>query len=198
MKAHGFTLIELMVAVAILGILSAIAVPKLFAFKAKAVMSEVTVQFASFERLAEVHTATQASTPQSIQELGLDIPSSRFFKYNSFVEAKASGNGSNAGSNKKNTGKNQGQGQQKQVVCHNGHSITIANPAVYNAHLAHGDQAGECPNSEAALVFEAQSLQSIASNCAAGSTLQVKANAQGTARVEVSGNCSEYMVGHDH
>jgi prepilin-type N-terminal cleavage/methylation domain-containing protein len=196
MKAHGFTLIELMVAVAILGILSAIAVPKLFAFKAKAVMTEVTVQFSTFERLVEVHTATSASALGSIEELGLAVPRSRFFKYNSFTEAKKSGNSSNAGSNKKNSGKN--QGQEKQVVCHNSHSITIANPAVYKAHLAHGDQAGECATQDDALVFEVVGLQSIASDCAKGSTLQAKANSQGTARIEVSGNCSEYMVGHDH
>lgn len=38
------------------------------------------------------------------------------------------------------------EGQNKQTLCHKGLStITVADPAVYNAHLQHGDTPGPCP-----------------------------------------------------
>lgn len=35
-------------------------------------------------------------------------------------------------------------GQPKTTICHNGNTITVANPAVLNGHLGHGDTIGSC------------------------------------------------------
>lgn len=48
-----------------------------------------------------------------------------------------------------------GKGQEKVTICHvtgsGSHTITVANPAVVNAHLKHGDSIGECPTSPIAV-----------------------------------------------
>src|SRR5918994_2661348 len=44
--------------------------------------------------------------------------------------------------------KDKGQGQDKETLCHNGHAITVAEPAG-EAHLNHGDTRGPCPAGEA-------------------------------------------------
>lgn len=54
MKTHGFTLIELMIVVAIIAFLAVLAVPQLFNYKAKAYQAEVAMN------LASLHTAQQA------------------------------------------------------------------------------------------------------------------------------------------
>lgn len=54
MKNQGFTLIELMIVVAIIAFLSVLAVPHLYRYKAKAYQAEVAMN------LASLHTAQQA------------------------------------------------------------------------------------------------------------------------------------------
>ncbi len=54
MKSQGFTLIELMIVVAIISFLAVLAVPHLFHYKAKAYQAEVAMN------LASLHTAQQA------------------------------------------------------------------------------------------------------------------------------------------
>jgi len=54
MKSHAFTLIELMIVVAIVGFLATVSVPQYFQYQAKARQTEVAVN------LASLHTAQQA------------------------------------------------------------------------------------------------------------------------------------------
>jgi type IV pilus assembly protein PilA len=54
MKSHGFTLIELMIVVAIIAFLAVVGVPQLFHYKNKAYQAEVATN------LASLHTAQQA------------------------------------------------------------------------------------------------------------------------------------------
>lgn len=193
MRSHGFTLIEAMTSVALIGILSAIALPGFHSFKTKAVLTELTVQFSIFEKMAETHRDQFGSMPQNLSDFGMEVPKSMFFSYSAFLDtSKSSGGNAQSG---KNTGKNNGNGQTKQVVCHQNHSITVANPAIYNAHLAHGDGIGQCANQGMEFVLQAQLINGLESDCAKGATLQSMINSTSAIRIETQGNCSHYMVG---
>lgn len=91
-------------------------------------------------------------------------------------------------------------GQNKQTICHNGHSITVADPAIYNAHLQHGDNASSCSDdqdkaSEYELILQAKTLRAFQNDCPMGATIQSQFNRTGAVRVELAGNCSNYIPG---
>lgn len=174
--------------VVVIGVLSSIALPKMSQIKAKAVLSELVVQFSAFEKLGGAHVALTGSVPVDLKEMGFGVPNSVYFSYTSMQQGSASTSGS------PNVGKNQGKGQVKQVVCHGGHSITIANPAVYNAHLAHGDGVGACESGSPELILKAVLLTPLAPSCAQGSSIQSQLGLSGALQVELVGSCMNYMV----
>ena len=77
----GFSLIELMVAIVIMGALSAIAVPKLFGQMAKAKASELYSSAGSYIHLQDTYNAEYNERIGSWKVIGYIMPSNKDFKY---------------------------------------------------------------------------------------------------------------------
>jgi len=70
----GFTLIELMVVIVIIGILAAIAIPKLFGMSAKAKASEVGPAASTWVKLQLAYIMEQNSGPGDNTDIGYSLP----------------------------------------------------------------------------------------------------------------------------
>ena len=73
MKKQGFTLIELMVVIVIMGILAAVAVPKLFGMIAKSKASEVGPAAGTYVKLADVYFV-ENNTMGTWKDIGYNAP----------------------------------------------------------------------------------------------------------------------------
>ena len=91
MKKQGFTLIELMVVIVIMGILAAVAVPKLFAQIEKSKASEVGPAAGSWVHLQDAYAVDQGKTGD-FTAIGYEKPTSAYISY-SGTAAKWTANG---------------------------------------------------------------------------------------------------------
>jgi len=73
----GFTLIELMVVIVIIGILAAIAIPKLFGMSAKAKASEVGPAASTYIKLQQAYTIETGADPGDAKAIGYSLPGTR-------------------------------------------------------------------------------------------------------------------------
>ena len=146
MNSRGFTLIELMVAVVIMGILALIAVPVASQMIARARATEAVVTIKTYERM---QTAYYDATGElgSLETLGLELPKNGFFSYTLIEPTKPL-------SQLAIKGGLAVAGVGKVDLCHippgnpqNAHVIRVGHPA-YDAHLAHGDAPAPCPGQE--------------------------------------------------
>ena len=81
MKKQGFTLIELMVVIVIMGILAAVAVPKLFGMIAKSKASEVGPAAGTYVKLQDAYVAEQGTKVGTWTEIGYKMANSSNFTY---------------------------------------------------------------------------------------------------------------------
>lgn len=81
MKKQGFTLIELMVVIVIMGILAAVAVPKLFGMIAKSKASEIGTAAGTYVKLQDAYVAEAGTAIGSWTTIGYNMPQSNNFEY---------------------------------------------------------------------------------------------------------------------
>jgi type IV pilus assembly protein PilA len=85
-KSKGFTLIELMVVIVIIGVLAAIAIPKFMDASTKAKFGEMPVIMASYDHAQLARLAETASLAAQFSDLIMDDPTgSKWFMYTYFV-----------------------------------------------------------------------------------------------------------------
>lgn len=80
-QKHGFSLIELMVVIVIMGVLAAVAVPKLFGLMAKSKASELVISASTYIKLQDAYNIINEKQIGSWSSIGYEQKSNSNFKY---------------------------------------------------------------------------------------------------------------------
>lgn len=88
MKKQGFTLIELMVVIVIMGILAAVAVPKLFGMIAKSKASEIGPAAGTYVKLQDAYVAESGVYVGNWTMIGYNMPTSTNFDFNGAISSE--------------------------------------------------------------------------------------------------------------
>lgn len=89
MKKQGFTLIELMVVIVIMGILAAVAVPKLFGMIAKSKASEIGPAAGEYIKLQDAYVSETGVYYGGWKKIGYTMSSNTVFEYSGAVGESA-------------------------------------------------------------------------------------------------------------
>jgi len=73
-NTKGFTLIELMIVIVIIGILSSIAIPSYFSSKEKAKMAATISEIKILEKMIQTYNIDHDSYPETLEDLGMKAP----------------------------------------------------------------------------------------------------------------------------
>ena len=88
MKKQGFTLIELMVVIVIMGILAAVAVPKLFGMIAKSKASEIGPAAGTYVKLQDAYVAEAGVYIGNWTMIGYNMPKSQNFNFTGAITSE--------------------------------------------------------------------------------------------------------------
>jgi prepilin-type N-terminal cleavage/methylation domain-containing protein len=89
MNRQGFTLIELMVVIVIIGVLASLAIPRFTEASAKAKIAEAPRVLASYESALLARYAETGSGPTVPDDLIISVPTSKWFAYTVSVQKAA-------------------------------------------------------------------------------------------------------------
>jgi prepilin-type N-terminal cleavage/methylation domain-containing protein len=91
-KDKGFTLIELMIVVAIIGILAAIAIPNFMNYQCKAKQSEAKSNLGNIRTAQEAYYAEHDAYATTLSDAGFVVKGAAYYSYTAATASDASGN----------------------------------------------------------------------------------------------------------
>ncbi len=134
-KAKGFTLIELMVVIVIIGVLAAIAIPKFMDASVKAKVSEIPTVLASYEHGELAYLAEKASLSTAIADLVFDATTATNSKWFGYTYAAGAATNSYTSSNSAGPLGPITAGSTAETQVSNTGAITHAKQATYTKYL---------------------------------------------------------------